>query len=84
MTDGQAIALARLAAERAEANGTIPLAHLLRRLASIAERVPVTNTLSVTGCPTCGGEVVQPARGRRRKFCSDTCRRNARNGRLVA
>ena len=24
-------------------------------------------------CPCCGGEIIQPRRGRRRRFCSDTC-----------
>ena len=26
-------------------------------------------------CPVCRGPIVQPARGRRRKWCSDRCRR---------
>lgn len=26
-------------------------------------------------CPVCGSELVQPATGRRRKFCSDRCRK---------
>jgi len=25
-------------------------------------------------CPECGGEVIQPGRGRPRKFCSERCR----------
>lgn len=28
-------------------------------------------------CPTCGGPVVQPERGRRRVHCSSTCRNRA-------
>lgn len=28
-------------------------------------------------CPGCGGELIQPRRGRRRLYCSDRCRRDA-------
>lgn len=34
-------------------------------------------------CPVCGGEVEQPPRGRRRKFCSSRCRWAARNDRVM-
>jgi hypothetical protein len=35
----------------------------------------------VSRCPQCAAPLVQSGRGRRRKFCSDSCRRNARNAR---
>ena len=28
---------------------------------------------SGNACPYCGGEIIQPRRGRRRRFCSDIC-----------
>jgi hypothetical protein len=30
------------------------------------------------GCPTCGKPIQQPPTGRRRRFCSDPCRKNHR------
>ncbi len=30
--------------------------------------------VAMSFCPNCGEAIVQPARGRRKKFCSDTCR----------
>lgn len=38
------------------------------------------------GCAVCGAPLTQPARGRRRLYCSTACRRsarNARNGRMA-
>lgn len=41
-------------------------------------------------CPVCGGSLKQPATGRRRRYCSDRCRRRAHrdetgtNGRMIA
>jgi hypothetical protein len=36
-----------------------------------------------SGCPVCGGPVVQPARGRARVYCSAQCRSRARNVRVM-
>ena len=33
------------------------------------------DTTAVKVCPNCGGKVIQPKTGRRRKFCSEQCRR---------
>ena len=33
------------------------------------------DTTFVKMCPNCGGKVIQPKTGRRRKFCSEQCRR---------
>lgn len=41
-------------------------------------------------CPSCGGPIKQPTTGRRRRFCSDRCRRRAHrdetgtNGRIAS
>lgn len=42
-------------------------------------------------CPICGGPIKQPPTGRRRRFCSDRCRRRSHrgdetgtNGRMIA
>ena len=42
-------------------------AHDLNGVAGV-HSFPVRNE-----CPCCGGEIIQPRRGRRRRFCSDTC-----------
>lgn len=40
-----------------------------------------TGTLA---CPRCGLPVIQPATGRRRRWCSEVCRRNSRNAKVAS
>ena len=44
------------------------VSHELRGLAT-----ELSNTDKREVCPCCGGKIIQPRRGRRRRFCSDTC-----------
>ena len=44
------------------------VSHELRGLAT-----ELSNADKREVCPCCGGEIKQPQRGRRRRFCSDTC-----------
>lgn len=55
-----------------------------RELLTLAERVAALEAelarhrrqaAEGDGCPVCGAEVPQPARGRRRVYCSDRCRK---------
>lgn len=45
-----------------------------RVLLELAELVP-----DAGACPVCGAPVLQPSTGRRRVYCSDRCKRRARN-----
>ena len=43
------------------------------------ERADFLDTVATGFCPECGKAVVQNARGRRKKFCSDKCRYDWKN-----
>ncbi len=47
-----------------------------RRLVEL-ERQAAEADRSATGCGWCGAPLEQPATGRRRRYCSDACRRRA-------
>ena len=38
------------------------------------EKAEFLNSVAVSFCPECGREVIQNPKGRRKKFCSDSCR----------
>jgi hypothetical protein len=42
-------------------------------LSGVAGKLPVQDG---NVCPQCGGEIIQPRRGRRRRFCTDACCRS--------
>jgi endogenous inhibitor of DNA gyrase (YacG/DUF329 family) len=91
--NGDALARARLALVIADEldRRSFPFAGVVRSLARdvLEHRCDVPEA----ACPSCGGPVEQPARGRRRLYCSPRCRWAAkrrraserpRNGVLVA
>lgn len=41
------------------------------------ERAFNLSPMCVTQCPSCGGPLAQPARGRRRRYCRSSCRQLA-------
>lgn len=53
-----------------------PLVGIVRQLAR--EVAGIGDTGSDDGCAGCGTELVQPWTGRRRRWCSETCRRRKR------
>lgn len=51
---------------------------IVRRMAQALVEVAGQATTTSSGCPVCGGPIVQPDVGRRREYCSTACRRSAR------
>ena len=71
-------ALARLGRLVADAldDDQYPYGGVVRRIANALDGVEPAPTDG--HCPGCGGELVQPATGRRRVWCGDRCRDRAR------
>lgn len=58
-----------------------PFAGTVRRTARLLLTVVTGDTVAagdVAGCAGCGAALVQPATGRRRRWCSERCRSRAR------
>jgi hypothetical protein len=71
------VAVARLLAQDAaelDRRGW-PRAGIIRQAVRLLLEVPDETG---NGCPECGAELAQPATGRRRKWCSESCRRRHR------
>lgn len=87
--DADPVALARFGLVIARDLGRrgYPFAEQVEELAQL-----VLNRAAVAApedrCPWCGGPIVQPAKGRRRRWCSDACRfaassKRARNAKVA-
>ena len=51
---------------------------LVGGLRAVARRLATQPADHPDGCPGCGGQVLQPATGRRRIWCSEACRSRTR------
>lgn len=71
-----------LLADTIDAPGAAVTAGVLRRAARAVAELPAPP--DPDRCRGCGTPLTQPATGRRRRWCSDRCRKRAGNGRLVA
>ena len=77
--------LARLlsvVADSLDVPGSRLAAGVIRRAAQLVARLPAPP--GPDQCQGCGAELSQPPTGRRRRWCSDRCRKRSGNGRLVA
>ena len=62
--------------------GSTFVAGVLRRAARAVAHLPAP--AGPDQCQGCGAPLTQPATGRRRRWCSDRCRKRSGNGSLVA
>jgi len=77
--------LARLlavVADATDAPGATFVAGAVRRAAQLVAQRPAPP--GPDQCRGCGAPLTQPATGRRRRWCSDRCRKRSGNGSLVA
>ena len=71
-----------LVADSIDVPGSTFAAGVLRRAARLVAQLPAPP--GPDQCQGCGAELSQPPTGRRRRWCSDRCRKRAGNGRLAA
>lgn len=79
MTHGELLELARLltlVAADLDHRGYQPSGVVLRAARALVELAAVVPHVA-EACPVCGGDVEQPATGRRRVYCSSSCKRTA-------